>query len=80
MRLKNCLLCLLVCSAFLSAEAEKNSIPWRENGFDPTKLLKKESYLPENFSINHLFSMGIVGFSTVLYSDFFQYRLQLVEP
>lgn len=63
MRLKNCLLWLLVCSAFLSAEAEKNSIPWRENGFDSTKLLKKESYLPENFSINHLFSMGIVGFS-----------------
>lgn len=64
MRLSICVLSLFLGFAFLWAEPERASIPWRKDGFNPEILLKKDSYLPENFSINHLFSMGVIGYSS----------------
>lgn len=60
--LKWCILFLFFIAISVNAEEQK-SIPWKRDGFDPAILLKKEAYLPEHFSINYLFSMGIIGFS-----------------
>lgn len=59
---KWCILFLFLFAVSVNA-GEEVSIPWKRDGFDPAILLKKEAYLPEHFSINYLFSMGIIGFS-----------------
>ena len=49
---------------FLPAFAtEQKSIPWKDEGFDGSVLLKKEDYLPENFSMHYLVSFGMFASS-----------------
>ncbi len=43
---------------------ERRSIPWRDDGFDPNQLLKKD--LPEHFTLNHLVSFGMFASSSGL--------------